>query len=316
MMRKAPEYTHGFIDRHGKPRYYFRRAGRKQVPLPGMPWSPEFMAAYEAATKGDAAPRVELGANRTVPGTVAALVVAYFNSGHFLGLSPSTKATYRGIIERFRNEHGHRRVAHLQHEKLVEMLGNRSATTSAANNWLRMVRMLMRFAIKAKIRTDDPTLGIKTIKSKMMVFRFGTPIRSRSTAQSTRLAPAPGLPSNCSSTRRSGVATLCAWVASTFAMAFCPSDNKRPARWSRYRSCPNCGKRSMPWSLLILHSSLPNMANPLRPRALAIGSVNAAMRPASRRATPHTDYVRRRQLVWPRSAALTIRSWRGVGGRR
>ena len=29
-----------------------------------------------------------------------------------------------------------------------------------------MVRMLIRFAIKAKIRTDDPTLGIKTIKIK------------------------------------------------------------------------------------------------------------------------------------------------------
>ena len=64
-MRKAPRYTHAFIDRHGKPRFYFRRPGFKQAPLPGLPWSPQFMAAYEAAMAGETAPRVEPGAART-----------------------------------------------------------------------------------------------------------------------------------------------------------------------------------------------------------------------------------------------------------
>jgi hypothetical protein len=31
---KHPKYVHPYIDRHGKPRFYFRRAGFKQVPLP------------------------------------------------------------------------------------------------------------------------------------------------------------------------------------------------------------------------------------------------------------------------------------------
>ena len=48
-MRRPPNYVHGFIDRYGKPRFYFRRAGHKRMPLPGLPWSPEFMAEYEAA---------------------------------------------------------------------------------------------------------------------------------------------------------------------------------------------------------------------------------------------------------------------------
>jgi hypothetical protein len=34
---KKPRYTHGFVDRHGRSRYYFRRPGFKQVPLPGLP---------------------------------------------------------------------------------------------------------------------------------------------------------------------------------------------------------------------------------------------------------------------------------------
>ena len=34
---KKPLYTHGFLDRHGKARFYLRRPGFKQVPLPGLP---------------------------------------------------------------------------------------------------------------------------------------------------------------------------------------------------------------------------------------------------------------------------------------
>ena len=51
-MRRPPKYVQGFIDRHGKARFYFRRAGFKTVSLPGLPWSPEFMSAYERACAG------------------------------------------------------------------------------------------------------------------------------------------------------------------------------------------------------------------------------------------------------------------------
>jgi hypothetical protein len=56
VMRRLPKYVQGFLDRHGKARFYFRRAGFKTVALPGLPWSPEFMAAYEAALAGQPAP--------------------------------------------------------------------------------------------------------------------------------------------------------------------------------------------------------------------------------------------------------------------
>jgi hypothetical protein len=51
---KLPRYVHGFVDRHGKPRFYFRRPGFESVPLPRLPYSPEFMRAYEAALAGQA----------------------------------------------------------------------------------------------------------------------------------------------------------------------------------------------------------------------------------------------------------------------
>ncbi|MBS0243672.1 MAG: hypothetical protein JSS20_15960 [Proteobacteria bacterium] len=38
-----------FVDRHGKTRCYYRSGRGPRVRLPGMPGSPEFMSAYEAA---------------------------------------------------------------------------------------------------------------------------------------------------------------------------------------------------------------------------------------------------------------------------
>jgi hypothetical protein len=63
MMRKPPRFMHGYVDRHGKPRWYLRRRGCPNIPLPGLPWSPEFMAAYEAALNGQGRRR-EIGPAR------------------------------------------------------------------------------------------------------------------------------------------------------------------------------------------------------------------------------------------------------------
>lgn len=160
---KKPKFTHGFVDRHGKPRFYFRREGFASAALPGLPWSLDFMAAYEAAMAGETAPRREIGTKRAGPGTIAALTVAYFNSAGFQSLAQSTRTTYRGIIENFAAAHGDKRVALMQRRHVEEILAGKVATPAAANNWLRMVKMLMAFAVEQELRGDDPTTGIKSI---------------------------------------------------------------------------------------------------------------------------------------------------------
>jgi integrase len=121
------------------------------------------MQAYEAARAAE--PKaVAVGAHRIKAGTVDDLVTRYFASAAFLGLpSKATNATYRGIIEGFRREHGSKRLAHLRTEDIEHLLTKKLATPAAANNWLRMVRMLMKFAISKKMLAADPTLGIKTL---------------------------------------------------------------------------------------------------------------------------------------------------------
>jgi len=161
MKMRLPPYVQAFIDRHGKARYYIRKPGLKRVALHGLPWSPEFMAELEMAQSGDLLCG-KVGAERTLPGTMNALSVAYFNSGEFKCLSPSTQGTYRGIIERFRTQHGDKRVVMLQREHIARMMGEKAGTPAAAHNLLRMLRLLMKFAVAHGWRKDDPTIGLRS----------------------------------------------------------------------------------------------------------------------------------------------------------
>ena len=101
---RLPKYVHGYLDRHGRPRHYLRMHGRKKVPLPGMPFSTQFMDAYQAAL--EAAPPVVIGLKRSVPGTVAEAVARYLGSAAFVTFAVTTQAMRRAILQRFRDEHG------------------------------------------------------------------------------------------------------------------------------------------------------------------------------------------------------------------
>jgi integrase len=167
-LRRPPKYVHGFIDRHGGPRFYFRRPGFKRVALPGLPWSPEFMAAYQSALAET--PRVEIGASRAKPGTVASAVAGYFGSAGFTALAETTRRTRRQILERFRAEHGDKGIATLARAHVERMVGARAATPGTALNFLVALRALMRHAVAVGLRSDDPTAGVRGPKFRSSGF--------------------------------------------------------------------------------------------------------------------------------------------------
>jgi len=176
---KTPRYVHGYIDRNGKPRWYFRRAGFKKTALPGLPWSPAFMAAYENAMAGQPP---EIGAARVKAGTMRALAVSYFNSAGriqnsecvgFKSLKGNTQSVYRNIIERFCDETGKTGVkygdlpaAGLQREHIVKFMAARSDRPDSANGLRRVLRAMMAHAVAEGLRRDDPTQGIRALKPK------------------------------------------------------------------------------------------------------------------------------------------------------
>jgi hypothetical protein len=167
---KTPRYVHGYIDRHGKARWYFRRRGFKKVPLPGLPWSPEFMTAYEAAIAGQP---IQVCSTRTKPGTMRALAVSYYNSVAFRSLRPSSQSIYRFLIDRFCREAGANGVSYgdlpaatMRREHIVKMMAQRADKPDSANGLRKVLRAMMQHAVETGMRQDDPTRDVKAIKVK------------------------------------------------------------------------------------------------------------------------------------------------------
>ncbi len=167
------DYIHEFRDRHGKIRRYVRLPGGKRIPLRGAPGTDEFMEGYRAALAGEAQ-RVEIGASRTKPGTVNAAVISYFNSASFQVQAPDTRRTRRNILERFRAEHGDKRIALLQPAHIGRMVAAKAGTPSAARNFLNTIRALMAHCIIEGIRADDPTQGVKRVPIKTTGYKTWT----------------------------------------------------------------------------------------------------------------------------------------------
>jgi integrase len=155
---KLPKYVQAWVDpRDSRAYYYLRRRGFPRVRLPGLPWSPTFMAAYEAAMSGA---RTAIGAGRVKPGSVAAVVAEYLDSRQAFGSkSAGTQRMRRGILERFRAAYGERPMALLPAEWIEALLD--AKPPHAARSWLVTLRSLCQFALKRGYLRADPTANIK-----------------------------------------------------------------------------------------------------------------------------------------------------------
>jgi hypothetical protein len=103
IMRIRLKYVSAWTDRKTGIFYaFFRRRGYPHVRLPGLIGSPEFMAAYHAALRGEqSAGAIAEMAARTGPGTINATVGQYLGSNAFMQFGDSTRALRRSILKRF-----------------------------------------------------------------------------------------------------------------------------------------------------------------------------------------------------------------------
>jgi integrase len=169
------KFVQSFVDRHGHPRFYFRRPGYARVALPGLPGSPQFMAAYQAAFDGITAPKAEVGATRTIAGTMHWLISAYLSSPPFKTLAPETQRTRRNILENVREADGDKRIFHtvngkclmlLERHHLQTMVNKKANTPFAQRNLLNTLRAMFRWALSEGKLPDDPTVGVTRKKLK------------------------------------------------------------------------------------------------------------------------------------------------------
>ena len=147
-------YVQTFRDRHGCVRAYYRRTGFPRAALPA-PGEPGFLAAYEAAA-GVPAKAGGVGAERTQPGTIAALIVAYYASAEWAQLRATTQAGYRNMLDRFREKHGTKRVGTLEPRHLEAIFHAMAATPGAARNLRKRLARVFRLAVRLGWRSDNP----------------------------------------------------------------------------------------------------------------------------------------------------------------
>ncbi len=154
-------FVHRFRDRHGKLRFYFRRAGYKRVALPGLPGSREFMEAYQAALNGQPLP---IAAAHTAPGSMGALAASWFLSAEWKQLGPASQRNYRRIVERFLAEHGAKPLAKLEPRHIREIVSAKAETPAAANRLLSILRLMLRHAVDHGLSADDPSVGVRRVR--------------------------------------------------------------------------------------------------------------------------------------------------------
>jgi integrase len=170
-----PKHCSWNTDRHGTQRVRFRKRGFSTY-LTGIPWSEGFMRQYAAALEGVRAPNI--GAERTIAGTVNALVSAYLDpnsSSPFKTLGKETQRTRRCTLEAFRRAHGNkplyriegsRRVMLLMREHVQRIVNEKASTPFAQHNLIKTLRAMFEWAVGEGRMPDNPALGVKRVNLK------------------------------------------------------------------------------------------------------------------------------------------------------
>lgn len=159
-------YLKGYPDRHGKPRYYVRRKGFKEVALPGEPASKEWLDAYHAAVGSPGeTKRPTPGIASSQAGTANALLVEFYGSDYWRHtLKENTQRTYRRIYEKWRAEWGGNAVKDLTKRDAQLMVDAQAQFPMAARSFLKRLVALFDFAIEREYRLDNPFRLIKLRK--------------------------------------------------------------------------------------------------------------------------------------------------------
>jgi integrase len=179
MPRRLPPGCIEDRDRHGNIRIYYRAKGRPKVRLRGTPWTPEFMAAYEA-TKGAIVLTTTKG---IMSGTWRWLCIRYF----------SECAEYK----RLETQHVRRQILEATFDEpiapasskffcdfplsrmtadAVEVLRNRKIDTpESANARIKAMRQVFKFGVKKKLAPSNPARDVEYFRSSSPGFHTWTP---------------------------------------------------------------------------------------------------------------------------------------------
>jgi len=158
---KPLPYIKRFKDRHGRARYYYRRKGWPSVALPDpLKGMREFNAAYAAAEEKRP---LKIGSRAKMTGTMEALIVEYMGSRQYLELAEASRTTYAAVLTMLRMRESAKApvaaVTPMSVEKLIDDLVAKKRKGMASLT-LKVIKLLMKFAVKRGYRADNPAREI------------------------------------------------------------------------------------------------------------------------------------------------------------
>ncbi|MGO9847550.1 MAG: tyrosine-type recombinase/integrase [Methylocella sp.] len=155
-------YIKSYPDRHGKPRYYFRRKGFASVPLPA-PGSPGFMAAYEAANVPPTAPLIR-GKVHFLRGSLGWAIEQFIGSDAFRSRADNTRLSDRKMLDEMRAQFGAGMLRDLRsrHVKFIRDHFREKFTPSQADMAIDKLSVVWKYAdqhLGLDLDTN-PTIGV------------------------------------------------------------------------------------------------------------------------------------------------------------
>lgn len=146
--------------------HYFRRNGRRW-PLPGKPLSEEFMEEYRRLlklTEPNAAQAAPVDRRNYTPASFGALINDYLASGDYKDKKASTKAEYKRVLESLQERHGDKPVRLMRRRHIRKIRDERSETPGAANTIVRMLKIVLNFAVEEEWIESSPAAKMKLLK--------------------------------------------------------------------------------------------------------------------------------------------------------
>lgn len=163
MPRPLPLYVVKENTRHGKIVFYFRIGKGERTRLPGTPGSKDFKSAYKAALAGQPLNHVR---QIEIMRSIRWLVHEYMESSTWAALAVATRKQRGLFFQQVIEASGNADCRAVTPRDIRNALERRKATPALANNFLKAMSALFKWALEHEHVNADPTVGVKRLKNK------------------------------------------------------------------------------------------------------------------------------------------------------
>jgi integrase len=169
MPHKLPRFVHREINRHGNPRWYFRRGHAPRIRLPDEYGTAEWFTAYDKALGGDRARKP-----RYADGSFAWGLAAYYKSQAWAALGPATQRQRRNVFKHIEAQHGAIMLTQWTRREIVAGRDKRADRPAASGMFIKAMRGLFQWLLDAEHIKVDPTQGVKLVETRTDGFEAWT----------------------------------------------------------------------------------------------------------------------------------------------